>query len=110
MELACESVDFEDLLYRETKDRKVLNAGEPTKWIDLNNGLKVVVPATSMEVTKHKTKCSIVVYGQVLVTAPYKSRDDKVGFDQLPGMFVHSVEPFDGVQTHEWFMTAPYKN
>jgi|TARA_R100000455_G_C6264483_1_gene119737 hypothetical protein len=104
MELACESVDFGRTIEMEPDGKKVLKAGEPTVWYDPSDNERIVVPATSMEVSRHKKLCSIVVYGQVLVTA------NQDLMRQLPGRPVHSYEPFDGrEQTLEWFMTAPYK-
>ena len=102
MELACESVDFERTLNEKSEDKLVLNAGEPTLWYDESGIPRIVVPATSMEVSHHKKLCSIVVYGQVLVTAEYEK------FFALPGTFVHDPDEFEGKQTHEWFMTSPY--
>jgi len=80
----------------------VLKAGEPCEWIDQNDEVRIVVPATSMEVSRHKKLCSIVVYGQVLVTA------EEGVFASLPGQFVHNPDTFPGKETHEFFMTAPY--
>ena len=108
MELACESVDFERTLeYKQRRDpsvnKIVLNAGEPHLWVDQQDIPRTVVPATSMEVSRHKKLCSIVVYGQVLVTA--KEAD----FAALPGHFVHkNPGTFPGKETHEFFMTSPY--
>ena len=102
MELACESVDFGQTLNERGVTKLVLNAGEPTLWYDEGGFERIVVPATSMEVSHHKKLCSIVVYGQVLVTAEYDV------FFTLPGTFVHDPDEFDGKQTHEWFMTSPY--
>ena len=102
MELACESVDFGRTLDNEDEEKIVLKAVEPRSWFDQNNKARLIVPATSMEVTKQKKLCSIVVYGQVLVTAT------KTDFGALRGHYVHTPEPFSGIETHEFFMTGPY--
>jgi len=102
MELACESVDFGQTIEREPNRKKVLKAGVPCRWIDVDGFPRTVVPATSMEVSPQKKMCSIVVYGQVLVTA------EQTEFASLPGHFVHNPKPCDGAQTHEFFMTSPY--
>ena len=102
MELACESVDFERTLDRFSREKIVLKAGEPHNWVDQRGENRFIVPATSMEVTKQKKLCSIVVYGQVLVTA---TQDQ---FNALRGHYVHTPEPFTGTETHEFFMTGPY--
>ena len=69
--LACESVSFEKTLKGQTEI--VLEAGVPTTWVDVDGEKRTVVPACSMVVSKHKPNCSIVVYGQVLVTGTEKN-------------------------------------